>query len=335
MEEMNRHDTYTVMLGRHRSVIWAMCWAHARGRWDDCCDLVQEVSMALWENYDKLRPGASFKEERAWVRWQARSVFDRMQRRRQVETTPLTDRLAATLADEDSRQAQEDMEELLASLSPDEQRMVRLQMEGYQANEIASLMGLKRDAVYQRMHRIIVKARRALVVVLLLFVVSTVAIAVVPQWRKTVFGHVETQEAVEEEEPPMPARTPRCAEQQTSTLVQGEEQDSADSRVWIPPEPVPYLTEVDLPSDLSLPPAPQKHKEPRITIEGFSISVTGAENKMVRVYNPAGMLVALKKSHGVCKIDINCKSKEDYTQGLSGYIIQIGEDPGTYYRVSW
>lgn len=323
---MNRYDAYTAMLGRHRSVIWAMCWAHARGRWDDCCDLVQEVSIALWENYGKLRPSVSFKEERAWVRWQARSVFDQIQRRRQVETTPLTDRLADTLVDEDSRQVKEDMEELMASLSPDEQRLVRLQMEGYNADEIASVMGLKRDAVYQRMHRIIVKARRVLAVVMLLFSVSTVAIAVVPQWRQTVFGSEGPKG--DKETADKEAGDKEIRRQETRRQEAGEkaEQDSIAISVWTPPEPVPYLEGISTASDTGVPPMPKVHRsQPVVIMSAHRLIVSGAEGELVRIYNQStGELLAVQRSDGLCYFNFS----------PGDYIIQIGEGPEGRYRLS-
>lgn len=329
METMNRHDAYTAMLDRHRSVIWAMCWAHARGRWDDCCDLVQEISIALWENYDKLRPGSSPREERAWVRWQARSVFDQQRRRRQPEPQPITDMIASSLAAEDSRQRQEDIDEMMASLSPDEQRMVRLQMEGYQANEIASLMGLKRDAVYQRMHRIVVKARRAVVVVLMLFFVSTVAIAVVPQWRQTVFG-IEKEASTPREELPQPlAPTPPPS---SSPQASPESDTVVTILPWSPPEPVPYLEAVPTAFDTLLPSLPQVHRsQPVLIMSAHRLIITGAEGELVRIYNEVGKLVSSQRCNGICYFNIS-RGRNGYRDPGS-YIIQIGDDPANCYRL--
>ena len=201
---MNRHDAYTAMLGRHRHVIWAMCRDHAHGQWDDCCDLVQEVSLRLWLEFDRLRPGATPKEEREWVRWVARKVFYLEGRKRRLSTQPLGSEAAAVPASDEEMRLRESVEEMMASLSPEEQRLLRLKMEGYNADEIASVMGLKRDAVYQRMHRIVLKARRALLMVLLLIGTSTVAIAVVPQWRKAVFSSRQPESVPEPEVSPAP-----------------------------------------------------------------------------------------------------------------------------------
>lgn len=279
--------------------------------------------MALWENYDKLRPESTPREERAWVRWQTRSVFYRMQRQHHVETQPLTDRMAATLVDEDSRQAKEDLEELMATLSPDEQRMVRLQMEGYQANEIASIMGLKRNAVYQRMHRIVVKARRAIVVVLLLIGTSAMAIAVVPQWRHTVFGSAKSEGAPQEEAPRsvVPRPTPRMVPQ-----PQPSDDTIVELLPWSPPEPVHYLEASSMPLDTGQPPMPKAHRsQPVVIMSAHRLIVSGAEGEPVRIYdNNSGKLVHTQRCDGLCYFNL---SRGDY-------FIQIGDDPALRYRVS-
>ena len=74
--EMDRQSAYTELLERYRPLVWRMCWFGARGNWDRCNDLVQEVSIALWRHFGQLRPDATLQEERAWVSWQTRSALD-------------------------------------------------------------------------------------------------------------------------------------------------------------------------------------------------------------------------------------------------------------------
>ena len=62
-----------------------------------------------------------------------------------------------------------------------------MRLEGYSADEIAQATGLKRDAVYQRIHRIVARMRKMLIVLLFILAASAIAVAVVPQWRKAVF----------------------------------------------------------------------------------------------------------------------------------------------------
>ncbi len=50
---MDRYESYTALLSRHRHLVWTLCWARAQGDVERCRDLVQEVSLSLWEHYGK------------------------------------------------------------------------------------------------------------------------------------------------------------------------------------------------------------------------------------------------------------------------------------------
>lgn len=334
---MNRHDAYTAMLSRHRHVIWAMCRDHAHGRWDDCCDLVQEVSLRLWIEYDKLRPDATPKEEREWVRWVARKVFYLEGRKRRLPTLSLDSEAAAVPASDEEMRLRESVEEMMASLSPEEQRLLRLKMEGYNADEIASVMGLKRDAVYQRMHRIAVKVRRAVVVLLLLVGTSTVAIAVVPQWRRAVFVPVRSTVAPEEESTSAPAShpvgespRPAPADEPSPPAV-----DTLEERPCRPCDSVPHLQAIPLLSDGAPPTVPERQTlQPVITVDGGTILVRNVGDETVRVYNSRGTLVAMKRCHGSCRIDLHM-SRDERASFTYDYIIQVGDNLDNLWRLRW
>lgn len=213
---MDRNSAYYKLLERYRPMVWRLCWRHARGDWDRCNDLVQEVSIALWEHFGQLRPNATPQEQRAWVRWQARSVLDLQRRKQHLVTVPFTDAMTETLVDEPESD-KEKVAEVMELLTPEEQRLVRLQLCGYNVAEVAQIMHLTRDAVYQRMHRIIAKARNALLVVALLLLTTTLAVAVVPQWRQAVFGD---KPAVVDSLPDTPLPSPRGDDTVAATWVE-------------------------------------------------------------------------------------------------------------------
>ena len=152
---MDRQKGYTELLRRHRPLVWTLCWARAHGDYERCRDLVQEVSLSLWEHYGRLRPDAGLLQERAWVFWHARSVLDHLHRRPTPILVALPDNMAAP--EDDSREL---LDELLATLSDDDRLLVTLRLEGYDAAEIARRMNIGRDAVYQRLHRIIERLRK-------------------------------------------------------------------------------------------------------------------------------------------------------------------------------
>ncbi|MBO7499635.1 MAG: sigma-70 family RNA polymerase sigma factor, partial [Bacteroidaceae bacterium] len=128
---MDRQTAYTELLERYRLMVWRLCWVSANGNWSRCNDLVQEVSIALWLHFDTLRLDATPGEKRAWVYWQCRSTLDLQRRLQKPSMQSLTNLLEESVADEDTRRTQEEIEDLMAVLSPEEQRLVKLYLEGY------------------------------------------------------------------------------------------------------------------------------------------------------------------------------------------------------------
>ena len=315
--EMDRQGAYTELLERYRPLVWRMCWFSARGNWERCRDLVQEVSIALWLHFDALRPDATPGEKRAWIYWQSRSILDLQRRLQKPPMQPLTTLLEESMADEDTRRTQEEIEDLMAALSPEEQRLVKLYLEGYRSNEIAKTMGLSRDSVYQRLHRVVGKMRRVALLLAILCVAATVAVAVVPQWREQVFSSIEEEEKPEEEAvlpTPSPSPTPVVPLEVPVDTV-------APRQAWIPPEPLPHLT---APADTSLPDLPARKPEVGIAYNDGKLILTGlVDGELVVIRNPKGVLVALKRTHGsTCTIELTT-DRLSYTT----YILQIGHRP--------
>lgn len=330
-------------------MVWRMCWVRARGDYERCRDLVQEVSIALWLHLDVLRTGISDKEERAWVRWQTRTTLDHMHRSQRPPMLALTEAMVDTIPDGDGAAAVEDIEHLMAVLSSEEQQLVRMHIEGYRADEIATILGLRRDAVYQRMHRALGKARKAMLVVILLFVVSTVAVAVVPQWRQRVFGGGEAEDTVPVS---IPAATfpvqPQVDSRGVDSLV--------PRRVWLPREPVPHLTVADTLQSFLEPCVvdpcgcpdsvrgtanpcifvdeepdlvPEEEMEVTVRVMGNNIVVEGVRDERVDVYDGQGRLVATARcsDHCVLTIGMQDHSYSRTNTGANAYWVQVGDRP--------
>ena len=314
---MQNSDPFDELLKRHRPMVWRMCWISAHGNYERCRDLVQEVSIALWRHFGQLRRDATLHEERAWVRWQTRSVLDFQRRMQRPTPLPLTPGMADLQAADDILEQQEELEELMSTLNDDERRMLRLQLEGYRADEIAEAMGLKRDAVYQRLHRVVGKMRRVALLLVLLCLAVTVAVAVVPQWREQVFSHTEEEEKPEEEAvspTEIPSPTPVVPLEVPVDTV-------APRQAWIPPEPLPHL---NAPADTSLPDLPARKPEVGIAYNDGKLILTGlVDGELVVIRNPKGVLVALKRTHGsTCTIELTTDRLS-----YSTYILQIGNRP--------
>lgn len=324
-----RHIAYTALLMRHHDMLWHMCLKRVRGDRDRCQDMLQEVFIALWENYGKLRPNASPKQERAWVCWQARSVFYQAERRKTLSTVPFDEFIAEGLTDEEAQHHKELVEELLSALTPEEQRMVRLYLEGYQGDEIGEKMGVSRDTVYQRMRRIVKKLRSVALIVLAMLLTALVAVAVVPQWRRAFFGLWKGEEAVADTVPAEICSAPALQD----TIPLGDISRKKSRKLKVPLEKMPPLDIVDLIDHTD------KHIEnyadrftslllqdiPTVSRDGASLIVTGADGELVRVYDFTGKLVFAQKAGALCIIDLfpgtsnwSCKNE---------YILQIGNLP--------
>ena len=112
----------------------------------------------LWLKFDQLNPEYNERQQRRWLERLARSVLIDLYRRSDPEPEPITDEMADTLPLSSFDYA-ESLYDLLAALPPEEEQLMRLRLEGYDAAEIATRTGLSRNTIYQRINRIMKKLR--------------------------------------------------------------------------------------------------------------------------------------------------------------------------------
>ena len=328
---MTRHDAYTALLMRHHTMLWRMCWHRAHGDRDLCCDLLQEISIALWENYDKLRPNVTQQQERAWVRWQARSVFFQIGRRQTLPTEPITDTISDSVSDEDAQHRKELLDDLIAVLEPEEQRMMHLYLEGYHGDEIGQQIGISRDAVYQRMHRAVQKMRRVVLILLAMLIVVATAVAITPQWRQTIFSGGGSEEEVVDSLPEQSKTILPVSVINTDTTP-SPRTDSASSRLTV--ESLEHIPPLDIQEILGIPNEPftlSAHDDITISISGTNLIIMGACGELVRVYDLNGKYVAYKVAGGFCLINLfpNLEDLLDYyfDPNIRSFRLQIGSRP--------
>lgn len=161
-----RHAAYCAFMRRHRETVWRVCWRFARrgngnhaDRLAHAEDMAQEVWIVLWLKFDQLNPEYTERQQRRWLERLAESVLIDLYRSEEPQPEPLTDEMAETLPLSGSDYV-EHIYDLLAALPPDEERLMRMRFEGYNAQEIADAMHLTRDAVYQRISRIMKKLKK-------------------------------------------------------------------------------------------------------------------------------------------------------------------------------
>lgn len=163
-----RHTAYCAFMRRHRQTVWRVCWRFARGRRGGHADrlaraedMAQEVWIMLWLKFDQLNPEYTERQQRRWLEQLAESVLIDLYRHESGDA--LSD--ASALTDEsdlaaDKTDYADTLYDLLAALPADEERLMRMRFEGYDAQEIADAMHLTRDAVYQRISRIMKKLKK-------------------------------------------------------------------------------------------------------------------------------------------------------------------------------
>ena len=154
-----RYEDYKSFMRRHQQTVWRVCYDFAHGDIPRCEDMVQEVWIALWLRFDQLKINAPELMQRAWLKRVTQSVLVDLYRRAESEPERLTPALVNTLPDTHVDYA-ESIDDLMSTLSDDEERLLRMRLEGYDAQEIADEFKMERNAVYVRINRIITKLRR-------------------------------------------------------------------------------------------------------------------------------------------------------------------------------
>jgi len=144
---------------QHRETVWRVCWHYAHSDVDRCRDMVQEVWLSMWLRFDQLREDSSRQQQRRWVYRTTRSVLVDLYRRDRVDYEPLDQHDTRQWAASGSDYA-EQIDDLMSHLADDERRLLQMRLDGYDAAEIAGMLQINPNAVYQRINRIIKKLRR-------------------------------------------------------------------------------------------------------------------------------------------------------------------------------
>ena len=167
-----RHDAYCAFMRRHRSTVWHVCWRYARrgrGGHDDhkarAESMAQEVWIVLWLKFDQLDTSAPEVRQRRWLERLTETVIIDLYRRQSGDAMSEASDLSDLSDLSDKTALTDNLFDLLALLPPDEQQLMQLRFEGYDAQEIADRLSattghtISRNAVYQRISRIMKKLR--------------------------------------------------------------------------------------------------------------------------------------------------------------------------------
>lgn len=134
--EKKKQDEFCSMWKRNSEMVYAMCVRQAKPDMQKCDDLVQEVVISLWNDYNNTQFDKSIGWERSWVWWHARRVLSHQRRKKVIEPLPegidVIDKNAMM-----EKEIQETLEDIISFLSDKERKVVKMRMGGYEYKEIA------------------------------------------------------------------------------------------------------------------------------------------------------------------------------------------------------
>lgn len=151
------YNPFDTLLQRYRGLVFSLCRHYSR-RGTTVEDLLQEVSVALWRNRERLLSLSVGPQQAALVWKIARNaIIDDLRR------TPVSESLPEgydPVADDNEKV--HELREKIAILDEPDRSIVTMQLEGYDYEEIGAKLGLTVKNVSVRLVRIKEKLRKSM-----------------------------------------------------------------------------------------------------------------------------------------------------------------------------
>ena len=144
------------MLHRYRGVLFSLCRHYSR-RGLEVDDLLQEVTVALWRDHERLLSLSAVPQTALIWKIGRNKIIDCLRREKETETLPE----GYEMVDED-RTLLRELHERIAILDEPDRTIVRLQLEGYNYQEIGDQVGISEKNVSVRLVRIKEKIRKSM-----------------------------------------------------------------------------------------------------------------------------------------------------------------------------
>lgn len=141
---------------RYRGLLFSVCRRYSRdGLTVD--DLLQEVTLKLWELRDRMLDITPAPKQAAWIWRVARSTCIDLRRKRANNDLPLPDDYDAPAEDTTLHDA---LHELITQLPEPDRTIVTMHLEGYEYKEIGRKVGMTKNNVGIRLMRIKERLRK-------------------------------------------------------------------------------------------------------------------------------------------------------------------------------
>ena len=151
---MRPQDPFETLLHRYRGLLFTLCQRHAN-RSVEVDDLLQEAAIALWRARERVLPLPSVQQAALVWKIARNAVIDTLRR------TPLTDSLPDDYDTvEDDKTFINELHEQIALLDEPDRTIVRMQLEGYNYEEIGEAVNMTEKNVSVRLVRIKDKLRK-------------------------------------------------------------------------------------------------------------------------------------------------------------------------------
>ena len=149
-------DPFENMFHRYRGLIFSICRRYGQ-RGIEVDDLLQDVAVALWRNREKLLDLPKVQQAALIWKMGRNAVIDSL--RREKETDKLPEDYEKV---EEDRSLLRELHERIALLDEPDRTIVRLQLEGYNYEEIGEQVGITVKNVSVRLVRIKEKLRKSM-----------------------------------------------------------------------------------------------------------------------------------------------------------------------------
>ena len=155
MNTPDYNQSFTAMVGRHEKIIFSVCFFYASSNvpFDD---IRQEVLISLYKGYRNFRQESS---ESTWVYKVCINtcLFSLRKLTPKITTISLDEMPIVHFQDENDNEIKEKLEwlhSLIAQLNPMDKALILMWLDELSYDEIAINMGIPRNTVASRLHRI-------------------------------------------------------------------------------------------------------------------------------------------------------------------------------------
>lgn len=154
---MRTKDPFDELLHRYRGLIFTLC-SRFKHRGLEVDDLIQEASIALWRNREKLFSLGSVQQAALTWKIARNAVIDALRRVEETDVLPEGHDIA-----DDDRSLLHELREQIGRLEEPDRSIVRMQLEGYSYEEIGNQLEMTEKNVSVRLVRAKEKLRKAMI----------------------------------------------------------------------------------------------------------------------------------------------------------------------------